>query len=514
MIRNSMKLTGLAALALLGGAVGLNCSKGTSNTASAGHVTVALTLSPGDNINSVSYKIHAGAPTGIADVTGLINTMDPNATPSAYVSFTESTGDTVTLTADTTSTPPKHCVGTSMAFDVHAGQDAIANVTLVCGGGTASGTGNKGNVKIVGTVTELAGTGDNCPQLTSWTVSPLQTSAPGGTIDVNASATDADVGETIAYAWAPAAKFTAPTAQMTQYVCTVAGPDTITLSATDNHMPTPCTTSISFAVNCVSTTGTAGAGGGTAGAGGSSAGAGGSSAGAGGSSAGAGGSSAGAGGGSAGAGGSSGVITCTQCEMLGTQGATAMYQTSVGTPKCNNTSVPGTSLTDMIHFGCGGFTGPALTACQNLLSCLEGPTCAGPTGFAHTVSTARGYGEAAVNFSDPLPCLCGNINKGTCLGDTGGLPSGVTDTNGDVGPTGEYTLNGVCANQYRAAAASISTTCGTIMTLDPAIGPQVVQPGAIPTCVSTLQAIYDPATPLGVPSNLFSCNANVPCTCP
>jgi Concanavalin A-like lectin/glucanases superfamily len=244
---------------MLAGVFGASCQRARPDL---GSVSLALTLPSGSHINQVHYVIHAGMPGGIADVSGNINTTDQSATPTAFVSFPASTGDTVTLTADTTGMPPIHCSGVGASFTVLAGQQAEAAIVLMCGGGQAAGTGNNGNVHINGTVSEIGGTGDNCPQVTSWTVSPFETSAPTGTIDVTADATDMDPGETatLTFAWAPAGKFTSATGKTNTYHCLVAGPDTITLSVTDTHMPSACTETVSFPVNCVAM-GTAGAGG-------------------------------------------------------------------------------------------------------------------------------------------------------------------------------------------------------------------------------------------------------------
>jgi hypothetical protein len=248
MIRNSAKLTALAVATLLGGVATVNCSKnsgGGEDNATIGHVNLALTLGSGATVNQVHYVIHAGMPSGITDVAGDINTSDPNATASAFHSFPASTGDTVTLSATTSA--GKACTGTSMPFSVTAGTTASVNVTLICGGSVP--TSNTGSVGINGSVVE----GDNCPLLTAWAASPLQTSL-NGLIDVSGAATDADVGvipgEAISYAWT-GGTFLAPSSASTQFRCTVAGPNTLTLTVSDNHVPTPCSTQIQIPVNCV-----------------------------------------------------------------------------------------------------------------------------------------------------------------------------------------------------------------------------------------------------------------------
>jgi hypothetical protein len=101
--------------------------------------------------------------------------------------------------------------------------------------------------------------GDNCPLLTSWSASPLQVSAPGGSIDLSATATDADARETLTFSWtAPAGRFTVPSSTgasgasaTTKYVCDKPGPQKLTVTVTDNHVPSSCSASQTFPVTCV-----------------------------------------------------------------------------------------------------------------------------------------------------------------------------------------------------------------------------------------------------------------------
>ncbi|HVZ71348.1 MAG TPA: hypothetical protein VHJ20_03150 [Polyangia bacterium] len=92
--------------------------------------------------------------------------------------------------------------------------------------------------------------GDHCPMLTSWVASPLQTSV-GAWIDVGGAAVDADASETVSYAWTPATDFEKPTAPTTRYRCAHPGRQRLTLVASDDHQPRPCTTRVSLEVVCV-----------------------------------------------------------------------------------------------------------------------------------------------------------------------------------------------------------------------------------------------------------------------
>jgi hypothetical protein len=91
--------------------------------------------------------------------------------------------------------------------------------------------------------------GDNCPTLTSWVVSPIQTSV-GAWIDVRAAATDDDPGEAVTYSWAPAEKFEAPGQATTRYRCAFPGKQAILLKVTDDHSPMTCSTWFRIVVDC------------------------------------------------------------------------------------------------------------------------------------------------------------------------------------------------------------------------------------------------------------------------
>ena len=82
MIRSSTVKVAALAVALSGGGIAVNCSKGSNGPSGTGKVSLAFALPSGAAITDVAYDIKAGAPTGIADVTGHINTTDPNSTPS------------------------------------------------------------------------------------------------------------------------------------------------------------------------------------------------------------------------------------------------------------------------------------------------------------------------------------------------------------------------------------------------------------------------------------------------
>ncbi len=458
MIRSSTVRVAALAVALSGGGIAINCSKGSSNPGSTGKVSLAFTLPSGAKINDVAYDIKAGAPAGIADVTGHINTSDPNATASVEHSFPASTGDTVTL--DATTTTGVSCHGVSTPFDVTPGGTASVSVTLVCGAAT-NPTG-AGSVIVNSTVVE----GNACPYLTSWVASPLQTSV-GATIDVAAAAADLSTPpDTLTFAWTPAANFTAPTAGSTQYHCTAPGPHTITVTVSDNHASSPCTAHVDIQVNCVAvsvcgnntvevgeqcdppngttcdqfcqtivpTTGTAGAAGGAAGGAGGTAGAAGSSAtgGTAGSSA-TGGTAGSMAGNNGQGGGGAQSAACTSCETNATADGT-----------CFNTSVDG------VVNGCDGFSGTQKDACYALVNCIR---------------TGNGSGHTCASGDDATPCLCGTLSASAC---------------GQSDPT---TLPGVCRAQYIAANGG--------------------------TGAGLFGVFFSTSSPVGIANNMFTCDIDM-----
>jgi len=106
-------------------------------------------------------------------------------------------------------------------------------------------------------------------------------------------------------------------------------------------------------------------------------------------------------------------------------------------------------------FGCDGFTGANRTNCLAIAACLRGAACK-----AAIAAATPDYQEAALNFDDPHPCLCGSVSLNTC--------------------TGLSTFTGVCAPEYAAAATALGTTVAS--------------------------AFSDITTPLAIANNVFSCD--------
>jgi hypothetical protein len=219
----------------------LSCGKEKVAEGSVGEIQVALSLPDGTTIDSVTWKVLSSSSAEIAS--GTLNTTGSR-TPSFISSLPAGAGDTIVMTASTTG--GVSCIGTSSPFTIIAGQSTTVNLDVVCENTPADG-GTLGSVVVSSTLVP----GDHCPGLTEWFISPQATTG-SSPIDVSVSGSDADVGDTLSYAWtATAGSFTSPSSAMTQYTCAATGPQTLTVAISDNHMPTPCTTRITFpSVSC------------------------------------------------------------------------------------------------------------------------------------------------------------------------------------------------------------------------------------------------------------------------
>lgn len=451
------KMTALAGVALLSGAVGMNCSsKQTGPTGPDGMLSMALTLPTGVTISAVQYAIHSAQPTSPpADKTGTIDTSNTMATPSVETSYPASTSDTVTLTATTSAGEP--CTGTSPQFSVVSNGQALVAVTMTCG--LLTPDGGPGSVRVNGTVVDNS---DICPALTSWTVSPL-TTGPTGTINVGSTATDGDAGDVLTYKWtatpAPATDpFTSSSSASTTFNCPGTGNFALTITVDDHHMPQNCTavrtinvacglcgngvidpgeqcdSAMAFMNNtcnpstcqlipivcgnglvqpgeqCDSTASfsnnTCGAPGGTP----------------------------------AGAAnacqnipivcGNGLVQPGEQCEPPNTATCDATCHTISACIVCEKKTpnCPGTNLSSSNgpFQGCGGLTGAAQTNCQTLRSCLEThPYCSNPANVAPA-------------STDPTGCFCGSLDAATCAG------------------TAAASIAGPCAAAYFAVYGAVS----------------------------------------------------------
>jgi cysteine-rich repeat protein len=253
-MKKTAKMTAVAAVALLSGAVAVNCSTSSKTNSGAtgpdGMLSLALTLPSGVTISQVSYTIHSAQPTNApADKTGTIDVSNGMAMASVETSYPSSSNDTVALTATTSNGEP--CTGSSsMPFNVLSGQQSGTMVTLTCG--LLTPDGGPGSVVISGMVVDNT---DICPVLNSWSVSPL-TTGPTGSINLASMASDGDAADaaTLTYAWtvSPATPnaFANAAAASTTFTCPGTGNFALTLTIDDHHMPTHCTATRTFQVAC------------------------------------------------------------------------------------------------------------------------------------------------------------------------------------------------------------------------------------------------------------------------
>jgi hypothetical protein len=240
--RGAFESRNFIAMGLMACAFTAGCQNTDNGAPDSGAVRIALTLPGGLTVNQVSWQVLSATQELLA--AGITNTSNPSATPSLSFSVPPGTGETVHMSATTTS--GASCTGISEPFNVIAGQMVSVLVSIACGSPSVPGLGAV-------TVTGVLVAGDNCPVLASWSLSPLQTAAEGGTVDVAVGATDADPGETVSFAWtATAGTFTSTAAATTQYLCGAAGSQTLSVTISDNHQPVSCRLQVSFpAITCL-----------------------------------------------------------------------------------------------------------------------------------------------------------------------------------------------------------------------------------------------------------------------
>jgi hypothetical protein len=208
-----------------------------------GDLRLALSLPNGDTVTVVSFTVLSSSNETLAQ--GSIDVTDAGATATAIFSVPSSSGDTLVMSAETDSTS---CTGSSDPFDVVPAQSVSVDVVMVCTVPVAAP--EDGLVHINTTFVE----GDTCPQLTSWMASPLEATAPGGTVQVAVAASDPDAGDTLTYNWGsvgtPLGSFADPSAPSTVYTCAAVGSDSLQVVVSDNHQPVPCTATKVFQVTC------------------------------------------------------------------------------------------------------------------------------------------------------------------------------------------------------------------------------------------------------------------------
>jgi collagen type VII alpha len=262
MSRSLIKVRNLLALTALSAAVAFGACSKSSEPTDHGSLNVALAVPGGYTVNSVSYTVNATG--GAVITTGTVDVSAAGSSLSFFLELPPGTGDTITLTA--TSTSGVTFTGTSTPFNVVSSQTTLVSVTLTNTLGGAAGA--SGSISVTGTIVPASRV-----SITSLSVSPLQV-AIGTPVSLTVAATDANAVDTLTYAWTatPDGAFAAPSASSTTYTGSTVGTKTLTITVTDNQ---GATTNTSVQVTVISTgaggtTGAAGAPatGGTTGTGG------------------------------------------------------------------------------------------------------------------------------------------------------------------------------------------------------------------------------------------------------
>ncbi len=204
-----------------------------------GRIVVALATPTGITVTSFSWEVTSSTNQVLAS--GSTSSVVAGISPSVIIGLPAAVGDRVGMDATTGS--GVHCTGTSNPFNIVAGQTNPVNVNLNC-----DATRNDGGSGLI-VVTGVLVSGDNCPALTEWMLSPQSAAANGGTIDVGVTATDADTGDALTYAWsATAGTFVGASLATTKYTCAAAGDQTLSVVISDNHMPSACSITATFPV--------------------------------------------------------------------------------------------------------------------------------------------------------------------------------------------------------------------------------------------------------------------------
>ncbi len=336
MIRRSARTFALLATAgLFASAAAVNCSK--SPTEETGDLKLALTLPGGIQINTVTYQVTSSG--GATLLSGSFDVSNPSATPSLDLVLPPASGDRITLTATSVSPLPVQTFTGSATFNVVSGGVTTVPVTLT---NTLVPVTPPGTVLVNGVIVA----GNNPPVITSVVVAPA-TQGINAAIGVTVTATDADAGDTLTFAWTatPDGTFVNPALASTSYSSATGGTKTLRITVTDNHAPTPASTFIDLPVNIIGAgTGGSGVGGaGTGGAGVGGSGVGGSGVGGSGvGGSGVGGSgTGGAGTGGAGVGGASSELAAADFELNSDAAAAAFLDCDPGFLSANSAIVDG-----------------------------------------------------------------------------------------------------------------------------------------------------------------------------
>jgi hypothetical protein len=211
----------------------VGCSTDAQQGDAGGSLSLELVLADGVVINTVSWRITGG---DMEPMSGEIDTSAPGSTASIEV-YGLPPGDDYGVTLEATSVDREvNCKG-SAAFAVATGVATEVMVMLNCK--IPSGTGA---VRVNGKV-------NICAQLYKVVVSPLQTSV-GNDIDLSSMGEDVE-NDAIRYRWTGTGGTIADAlAAATTYTCEEAGPQTITITVSDDDFE-HCMDDWTVPVTCV-----------------------------------------------------------------------------------------------------------------------------------------------------------------------------------------------------------------------------------------------------------------------
>jgi hypothetical protein len=227
------KILLLVLAACVGSGLTLNCSRGETvpSSTTIGSVGLAFRVSSTTNLDIVDYLISGN---GITPIAGTISVAQSAATISARVGGIPAASGYRAELRGMSPDGQTTCQGSS-TFGVQTGQTTSIIVLMLC-----RGPADTGSVGVGGGV-------DNCPSLSSVSVSPV--SVPlGDIINVDAIATDPDVGDTLTFAWtATGGSFARATSAQTTFTCSASGSQNLTVVVSDGS----CIDSVVIGVTCV-----------------------------------------------------------------------------------------------------------------------------------------------------------------------------------------------------------------------------------------------------------------------
>jgi hypothetical protein len=188
-----------------------------------GALGMELTLPGGESINSVHWVITG--PNGASTVVTQGNVNVQNSLTVSFVVSNLPAGSNYTIALSGTSNDGTVTCAGAVQFDISARATTSVSDLLQCNAAISEA----GSLAIVGQAY-------SCAAWSGVTVIPSETTV-GGSVAISATATAANPAA-LTYAWsAPSGSFSAPTSASTNFVCTMPGTVTLTLTVGDGPIP-------------------------------------------------------------------------------------------------------------------------------------------------------------------------------------------------------------------------------------------------------------------------------------